>query len=124
MLDTSVFRSPRFSELHAFPQVSMRVTSIDPPSIFHPERKPAINFEGNAIGGTSNETGMWGTVRDEGGDVIRWSVSSVVGGEIVKSVEGVQIGGVQSAAGWVGCWTTSEHGTFDPAGPVWACKLR
>ena len=102
----------------------MRVTSIDPPSGRHPERKPTIHFEGNTLGGGSNEARVRGTVHDEGDEVVRWSVSSIVGGEMRWHTEGVQIGGVQSAAGWVGCWTSPAHETYDPAGPNWTYKLR
>ena len=38
-------------------------------------------------------------------------------------MEGVQVGGVQSAAGWVGCWTVPVHQVDDPAGPHWAYKI-
>lgn len=102
----------------------MRVTSIDPPCESHLERRPTIHFEGDTLGGGSNEAGVRGTVHDEGGGVIRWSVSSIMEGEVKWHTEGVQIGGVQSAAGWVGCWTSPAHETYDPAGPSWAYKLR
>jgi len=123
-LDSSVFRNPWFIEAHAFLQVTMRVTSIDPPSRNHPERRPTIHFEGNTLGGGTNEARVRGTVHDEGGEVIRWSVGSIVGGEMRWHTEGVQIGGVQSAAGWVGCWTSPAHEAYDPAGPNWTYKLR
>lgn len=102
----------------------MCITSTDPPSGRHPERKPTIHFEGNTIGGGLNEVRIQGSVHDEGGEVIRWSVTSIMGGGVKWHTEGVQIGGVQSAAGWVGCWTSPTHGTYDPAGPNWTYKLR
>src|ERR1700753_4058252 len=73
-LDSGVFRKPWFVEGHAFHHVSMRVISIDPPSRRHPERRPTIHCEGDIVGGGSNEVRVRGTVHDEGGDVIRWSV--------------------------------------------------
>lgn len=102
----------------------MHITSIDPPSGCRPGRKAAIHFEGNALGGGPDEVRVQGTVHDEGGDVIRWSASSIEAQGARLHTEGVQIGGVQSAAGWVGCWTLSMHEAYDPAGPSWMYKLR
>jgi len=122
-LDSSLFHNPQFVEAHACLRIAMRVTSIDPPSGCDPLRRPTIHFVGIPIGGGSNETGVEGMVCDEGEDVIRWSVSIIAHGEVEFQIEGAQIGGVQSAAGWVGCWTTPTHEPFDPAGPSWAYKI-
>ena len=122
-LDSSVFNDLQFVEGHTFLQVTIHVTSIDPPSRRYPHRKPIIHFGGSTTGGGGVETQIQGMVRDEGGDVIRWTVSSIAGGEMKLRTEGVQIGGVQSAAGWVGCWITSTRGPFDAAGPSWAYKI-
>lgn len=38
--------------------------------------------------------------------------------------EGVQIGGLGSAFGVIGCWSPNEHESVrDPAGPFWMWKL-
>jgi len=64
-------------------------------------------------------------VRDHGGDVFRWRTSDIVGGNIEWHVNGVQIGGVQSAAGWAGCWTKPGRGRdHDPVGPSWMYKVK
>lgn len=123
-LDPSVFRNPWFAEADVFYQVIQRVTSIDPPSESNPERKPTIHFEGTTVGGGTASARVRGAVSDEGGDLIRWNVRISMDGETTWCTEGVQIGGPQSAAGWVGCWTGSAREAHDPAGPVWAYKLK
>ena len=83
-----------------------------------------IHFEGKTLGGGLGETEVQGTVHDEGGDLIRWSVSSIVGRETKAHTEGVQIGGVQSAAGWVGCWMHPRREPYDSVGPSWMYKVQ
>jgi len=122
-LDPSVFCNVQYVEYHSCFHTTLRVTSIDPPSEHDPQRKPTIHFEGESLVGTMTEIHVQGAVYDEGGGVIRWSMSSSVAGEVRLLMEGVQIGGVQSAAGWAGCWTAPARGQYDPAGPTWAYKM-
>ena len=119
----STLNQPWFRESHVLLQVEMYVMSIDLPSRDHPERRPTIHFEGITEGGGSTEVAVSGTVYNEGGDVTRWSLSSIAGEKTTLETEGVQIGSVQSAAGWVGCWTRPRHEVHTLAGPSWAFKL-
>lgn len=78
-LDSSILRDPWFTEPHSFLQTTMHVMLIDLSSGHYPERKPTIHFEGDTLGGFPTETEVWGTMYDEGGDVVRWSMDSIVG---------------------------------------------
>ena len=118
-----MFHNPQYIEAHICLHLGLWVTSIEPPSRHDPQRKPTIHFEGEVIVGSPTETRVQGAVYDEGGGTIRWSMSRFAGEEAMFRMEGVQIGGVQSAAGWAGCWTTSTRGQYDPAGPSWAYKM-
>ena len=51
------------------------------------------------------------------------TLSSIAGEKTMLEMEGIQIGGVQSAVGWVGRWTRPRHEVHTLAGPSWAFKL-
>ncbi|KAH9176997.1 hypothetical protein EDB89DRAFT_1937563 [Lactarius sanguifluus] len=53
---------------------------------------------------------------------IRWSFVSIFKHHDQWSSEGVQIGGVCSAAGVVGAWSGAHHEQGDPSGPFWLFK--
>lgn len=97
-LDTTIFSEEGFMENHAFLFVTMHVTSIDPPSLSSPHLRPKIHFSGTTMGGGLNEARVKGFVEDEGEGVIRWHLFSFSGNMRKWQSEGVQLGGVQSAA--------------------------
>ncbi|EEB96972.1 hypothetical protein MPER_03802, partial [Moniliophthora perniciosa FA553] len=72
----------------------------------HPTR-PVIFF-GGQIAGPIN-TIMSGSVRLTDDDQIRWHFVSGELGNPIWSGEGIQVGGVRSAYGVLGAWTTIFH---------------
>ncbi|EJD04228.1 uncharacterized protein FOMMEDRAFT_121835 [Fomitiporia mediterranea MF3/22] len=86
---------------------------------------PVIHFVGKSRGGNGNESRVRGTVRMTSDGHIRWRFvsASIYDGHSQWSSEGIQIGGVCSAAGVVGTWTGAHHEEGDPAGPFWLWKV-
>ncbi|KAI0063176.1 hypothetical protein BV25DRAFT_1915498 [Artomyces pyxidatus] len=94
--------------------------------------RPPITFGGTMRGFNAEEQldrAVRGTVRVMPDGNIRWSFTSIYDSHDQWSSEGVQIGGVCSAAGVVGAWTGAYHEHGDPAGkhpcryrPFWLFK--
>ncbi|KAF9263005.1 hypothetical protein L218DRAFT_375211 [Marasmius fiardii PR-910] len=89
--------------------------------------RPVIYFGGQLdLGGGGSQSIMSGIVKvmddEEGNDVVRWNFVSGETGNPVWSGEGVQIGGIRSAYGILGTWTTIFHDDDDPVGPFWLRK--
>ncbi|OCB86186.1 hypothetical protein A7U60_g6775 [Sanghuangporus baumii] len=70
---------------------------------------PIIYFVGRSRGGNGNESKVRGSVRMTPDGHIRWRFASIYDGHSQWSSEGIQIGGVCSAAGVVGTWTGAHH---------------
>ncbi|EJD04232.1 uncharacterized protein FOMMEDRAFT_121841, partial [Fomitiporia mediterranea MF3/22] len=83
----------------------------------------AIHFAGKSLSANGNESRLRGTVRMTSEGHILWRFTSD-DGQAQWSSEGVQIGGVCSAAGVVGIWTGAHHEEGDPAGPCWLWKVK
>ncbi|TFK71174.1 hypothetical protein BDN72DRAFT_877343 [Pluteus cervinus] len=89
---------------------------------------PIIHIEGTSKGSDVDSQVLRkikGTVRMIGEGGIRWSLtSSHPDSDLPEWVtEGVQVGGIGSAAGILGLWTGAEHVRSDPIGPFWAWKV-
>ncbi|KAI9460211.1 hypothetical protein BJY52DRAFT_286081 [Lactarius psammicola] len=87
--------------------------------------RPPITFGGTMRGFNSDEAlnrVVRGTVRVMKDGNIRWSFVSIFKHHDQWSSEGVQIGGVCSAAGVVGAWSSAHHEQGDPSGPFWLFK--
>ncbi|KAL5518707.1 hypothetical protein ACEPAH_390 [Sanghuangporus vaninii] len=82
---------------------------------------PVIYFVGRSRGGNGNESKVRGSVRMSPDGHIRWRFvsASIYDGHSQWSSEGIQIGGVCSAAGVVGTWTGAHH----EEGPFWLWKV-
>ncbi|KAL0563295.1 hypothetical protein V5O48_018777 [Marasmius crinis-equi] len=118
--------------------VSLRITKV----VQNPEfpGRPTLYFGGELdFGNGGGNSVMNGWVRvvddsdfdseDEGrggrgreNAAIRWHFVSGETGNPIWSGEGVQIGGVKSAFGVLGSWTTIFHDIDDPVGPFWLRK--
>ncbi|KAF5373766.1 hypothetical protein D9758_000851 [Tetrapyrgos nigripes] len=91
---------------------------------------PVIHFAGEFVGSdvdASTRRRARGTVRMIGQGAVRWNMISSEGGTPDRdewTMEGVQIGGVGSALGYVGLWTGASHERADPIGPTWAWKVK
>ncbi|KAL1697509.1 hypothetical protein GGG16DRAFT_41524 [Schizophyllum commune] len=85
---------------------------------------PPIFFNGVSETADGGHLHLEGCVMMGIDGTVRWyfQVSSI-GGELQWSSRGVQVGGVGSATGVVGIWTTTTHEVGDPAGPYWQWKV-
>ncbi|KAI9512320.1 hypothetical protein F5148DRAFT_16879 [Russula earlei] len=87
--------------------------------------RPPITFAGTMRGFNSDAVlhrAVRGTIRVMEDGNIRWSFVSIYNSHDQWSSEGVQIGGVCSAAGVVGAWSGARHDQGDPSGPFWLFK--
>ncbi|KAF9066455.1 hypothetical protein BDP27DRAFT_1227533 [Rhodocollybia butyracea] len=109
---TSLLTGAGFQEMFRSMQVTFQVTNIkeDPK---HPGR-PQIYFVG--VVGEPSATTMNGYVCMTDDNQIRWHFVSGEQGQAIWSSEGIQIGGVRSAYGVLGSWTTVFHDDDDPVG--------
>ncbi|KAL1741116.1 hypothetical protein HDZ31DRAFT_85027 [Schizophyllum fasciatum] len=84
---------------------------------------PPIFFVGTSETADGGHLHLEGCVMMGIDGTVRWYFISSVGGEFQWSSRGVQLGGVGSATGVVGVWTTTTHEVGDPAGPYWQWKV-
>jgi len=92
---------------------------------------PIIHFSGESrLGeeGTGTQPPsrkLKGTVKMIGDGAVLWTMTSSYVGQDEPEwvVNGVQIGCIGSAAGFVGMWTGAEHTRGDPIGPSWQWKV-
>ncbi|PFH51222.1 hypothetical protein AMATHDRAFT_75080 [Amanita thiersii Skay4041] len=103
-LDTSIFETESFREVYRVLDVDLMITHTVPDEE-HP-KWPVIYFAGEMLGTSSTMTGHVKMTPDK---QVKWSFVSV----------GVQIGGLRSAYGIIGAWTTIFHDDGDPIGPFW-----
>ncbi|KAA1468456.1 hypothetical protein DENSPDRAFT_466423 [Dentipellis sp. KUC8613] len=91
-----------------------------------PDRtRPPLTFAGTMRGFNSDEVldrAVRGTVSVMPDGNVRWSFVSLYNSQEQWSSEGIQLGGVCSAAGIVGIWSGAFHDHGDPAGPFWFFK--
>ncbi|KAI6045179.1 hypothetical protein EDC04DRAFT_2638904 [Pisolithus marmoratus] len=97
---------PDYYTLESFPE------SDDP-------RYPTLYFSGTSVGIQGNENEVIGSAYMNGVGVVRWRFASVYDNHLLWSSEGVQVGGIASAAGVVGSWTSVYH----EHGPFWLWKI-
>ncbi|KAA1474744.1 hypothetical protein DENSPDRAFT_866612 [Dentipellis sp. KUC8613] len=116
-LDPTMFGDPSFVEIFRIIPVNFRIisTELNPK---HPTR-PKINFAGEV----QDDHTMVGHVEVIEDDSIRWHFISGEEGQAIWSGEGVQVGGVRSPFGVIGCWTTIFHDQHDPVGPCWMRRI-
>ncbi|KAL4068391.1 hypothetical protein V8B97DRAFT_2024941 [Scleroderma yunnanense] len=82
-------------------------------------RYPTLYFAGSSVGIHGNEATVVGSVCMSHDGVVRWRFASAYDQIMQWSSEGVQVGGIASAAGVVGTWTGSRH---EPS-PFWLWKV-
>ncbi|THH18366.1 hypothetical protein EW146_g2599 [Bondarzewia mesenterica] len=107
-LDPSVFADPEFREVYRVITVHFRMISTEHDPV-HPTR-PKLHIVGNV----HDEITMVGHVSFTADNQLRWHLVSGEDGHAVWSMEGIQIGGVRSYFGVLGCWTTVFHDQHDP----------
>ncbi|EDR02270.1 uncharacterized protein LACBIDRAFT_309620 [Laccaria bicolor S238N-H82] len=117
-IDTSIFESDDFVEIFRTMDVDLEVahTEHDPE---HPDR-PVIIFFGK-MRDPSTST-MSGRIEMTPDNQVHWSSVSGDSGNAIWSLEGIQVGGLRSAYGVLGSWTTIYHDEDDPVGPFWLRK--
>ncbi|KIO23080.1 hypothetical protein M407DRAFT_113448 [Tulasnella calospora MUT 4182] len=133
--DISIFEESDFMEATRIITVELRITRIESfsdsrhsPAAVRLNR-PRIHFAGKSYmphphGPPAIEMSrLRGFVECLASEDIRWQMISSYGGEERWSSEGVQIGGVGSARGVVGCWTGVDHDIGDPVGPYCFWKV-
>ncbi|KAH8827848.1 hypothetical protein DL96DRAFT_1600622 [Flagelloscypha sp. PMI_526] len=91
-------------------------------------RLPIIHITGEGRGSEWDpqiKRTVKGTVRMIGDGAVRWSMTSSYPNaeENEWSTEGVQVGSIGSAIGFIGLWTGADHAQADPLGPCWAWKV-
>ncbi|KAF8326735.1 hypothetical protein F5887DRAFT_1137747 [Amanita rubescens] len=125
--------------IRLFP-ITLRITGYSPPPphesadpnalIWH---LPVIHFSGESkLAEESTGTQppirkLKGTVKMIGDGAVLWTMAStssyVEQDDPEWVVNGVQIGCIGSAAGFIGMWTGAEHTRGDPIGPSWQWKV-
>ncbi|KAL5495529.1 hypothetical protein ACEPAI_992 [Sanghuangporus weigelae] len=138
--DPAFFEDDEFQEATRLIELNLTITgigekksaagSVSRMSTFSPDSSPSapspqfpvIFFVGRSRGGNGNESKVRGSVRMTPDGHIRWRFTpkaSIYDGHSQWSSEGIQIGGVCSAAGVVGTWTGAHH----EEGPFWLWKV-
>jgi len=74
------------------------------------------------VSGIQDDTAVDGHVDRFLDGTIQWTFVSQYG-NVIWMFDGVQLGGVCSAAGVVGTWTSTQHLPADPSGPSWMWKM-
>ncbi|KAJ3513121.1 hypothetical protein NLJ89_g3125 [Agrocybe chaxingu] len=125
------FKDPRFREatrlievkIHLVPTTEIRfIRSSDLRPDEH-DHYPPLCFVGSSKGVNGNEAQVEGYVRMGKDGIARWYLTSIYDDHPQWSSSGVQIGGLGSAMGVVGVWTTTHHDQDDPVGPFWLWKV-
>ncbi|KAJ4476606.1 hypothetical protein J3R30DRAFT_3487757 [Lentinula aciculospora] len=129
------FRDSRFREatrlieikLQLVTQSQLRFHDPAPDSENLKTRYPTLFFCGTSRGISGNEAKIEGNVSIGIDGTVRWTFVSAYGAVHHSSTlwcsKGVQLGGIASAAGIVGSWSTSMHEQGDPVGPFWLWKV-
>ncbi|KAJ3718435.1 hypothetical protein C8R42DRAFT_675984 [Lentinula raphanica] len=130
------FRDSRFREatrlievkLHLVPENQLRFHEPSPDCGQVKTRYPTLYFAGTSRGVTGNEAKVEGSVCIGIDGTVRWTFYDLIQGAVHHSStlwcsKGVQLGGIASAAGIVGSWSTSAHDQGDPVGPFWLWKV-
>ncbi|KAF5340129.1 hypothetical protein D9758_013144 [Tetrapyrgos nigripes] len=118
-LDNMYISDPLFREVFRTLEVKLHVTRVVPDSK-HPGR-PQIYFVGVMSHPSTSIMNGYVKMTDDGH--VRWHFVSGESGNAIWSCEGVQVGGVRSAYGVLGSWTTIFHDVDDPVGPFLLQKL-
>ncbi|TRM65973.1 hypothetical protein BD626DRAFT_486382 [Schizophyllum amplum] len=133
--DLSFFDRPAFREAVRLLSVDIRIIECEELEAEMPEfigvydepppdfPYPPIYFEGHSETADGGHLHLEGCVMMGIDGTVRWYFVSSLGGEYQWSSRGVQIGGIGSATGVVGVWTTTTHEAGDPAGPYWQWKV-
>ncbi|KAF8575481.1 hypothetical protein K439DRAFT_1398185 [Ramaria rubella] len=116
-----IFANNTFQEALRFLEFELSVERVEDPSATTSafQSYPTLHF----VGKVSGNARMKGRVYMTPDKHIRWSFVSGEPGQAIWSTEAVQIGGVASAFGALGAWTTVSHDMDDPVGPIWLWKL-
>ncbi|KAG8932923.1 hypothetical protein FRC02_000350 [Tulasnella sp. 418] len=113
----SAFGEGNFSEA-TVPRTSiLRITSVEP-NVAHSNRRPRINFEGPEDRDIEGEAILRGYVEELPSGAIHWHWITSIGGDDTWAGEGVQLGGIQSKAGFLGIWADPEHSVLSPVGKL------
>ncbi|KAF8912947.1 hypothetical protein CPB84DRAFT_1670444 [Gymnopilus junonius] len=125
------FKDPRFREATRLVEVKLHVVPCNQLR-FHrtisnatPDHDiyPPLYFTGSSKGVNGNEAAVEGLVTMGQDGKARWQLISIYDGHPQWSSSGAQIGGIGSAMGVIGVWTTTHHDQDDPAGPFWLWKV-
>ncbi|KAF8973541.1 hypothetical protein BDZ97DRAFT_1751578 [Flammula alnicola] len=125
------FKDPRFREatrlievkMHLIPSKEMRFHKLPEDSVERNVLFPPLCFTGSSKGVNGNEAAVEGFVTMGKDGIPRWRMTSIYDNHPQWSSTGVQIGGVKSAMGVIGIWTTTHHDEDDPVGPFWLWKV-
>ncbi|KAL1942277.1 hypothetical protein VTO73DRAFT_6341 [Trametes versicolor] len=121
------FDDSRMGEAVRLVGMTLRVERYSPSLVPGYEHLPTIHVVGQSDGASimGPPRRIHGTVGVIADGSVRWMLfSSVESAEVDEWVsEGVQVGGVGSAMGFLGMWTGAQHERMDPLGPCWAWKV-
>ncbi|KIY47226.1 hypothetical protein FISHEDRAFT_73057 [Fistulina hepatica ATCC 64428] len=122
----SQFHGHQRSSSHPSESGSDMLDRFDPDALVW--QLPIIHVEGESRGSDVDlnlQRKLKGTVRMIADGVVRWSMYTThpENDDAEWLTEGVQIGEVGSAAGFIGLWTAADHESGDPIGPFWAWKV-
>ncbi|KAF4623349.1 hypothetical protein D9613_002064 [Agrocybe pediades] len=123
------FKDPRFREATRLIELKLHIARSSelryyrPPTESHHPAYPTLCIGGSSKGVNGNEAIVEGCVIMGQDGVARWEIISIYDDHPQWSSHGVQIGGVGSAMGVIGVWTTTNHDPDDPAGPFWLWKV-
>jgi len=138
LVNTDIFEGEFFGEAFRVLEMQLCITSIGDPSPssssssssysdegedeYSDPNRPIIYFEGKSDGGTPSESRIRGTVSPMPCGGIQWKLTSSFAGQERWCSNGAQVGGVGSAVGVLGAWSSVDHSPMDPAGPFWLWK--
>ncbi|KAJ4499139.1 hypothetical protein C8R41DRAFT_915787 [Lentinula lateritia] len=130
------FRDARFREATRLIEIKLYLVSRSQLRFYTPSpdledlktRYPTLFFCGVSRGVSGNEAKVEGNVCIGIDGTIRWTFYDLIQGAVhdlstLWCSKGVQLGGIASAAGIVGSWSTSVHDQGDPVGPFWLWKV-
>ncbi|KAF8317729.1 hypothetical protein DL93DRAFT_2165572 [Clavulina sp. PMI_390] len=122
-----IFVDDDFAEEFRVLTAALQITRIEDPSTGPDPNRPRIHFSGTSHGWGPHQTTVKGHVSVTASGDIRWWMFDEVTTVDAQNrwlSSGVQVGGIGSAMGMIGCWSPADHSTMhDPGGPFWAWKV-
>ncbi|KAE9984218.1 hypothetical protein BLS_002812 [Venturia inaequalis] len=108
--------------------MKLRVERIEAPGPMNGKALPVVHFTGTARSmhqahDPNSNSSLYGTASLTPEGEVRWTTTSLFGGEERWKSESIQVGGLRSARGTIGTWFDKDYDDNGPVGPTAFWKL-